>query len=101
VRGLSVNELRNLSDTLKGKLKSGVVAVGGEHEGKTAVIVAVTPDLTARLSASDIAARIGPALGGRGGGKRDLAQVGGRDESLLPAGLAAAVTAVEEILAAG
>ena len=100
-RGLSVNELRNLSDTLKGKLKSGVVAVGGGQEGKTAVIVAVTADLTGRLSASDIAARIGPALGGRGGGKRDLAQVGGRDESLLPAGLAAAVTAVEEILAAG
>ncbi|HWC64951.1 MAG TPA: alanine--tRNA ligase [Thermoanaerobaculia bacterium] len=98
-RGLAPGELRNLSDTLKGKLKSGVVAVGGGQEGKTAVIVAVTPDLTDRLSAADIAARIGPALGGRGGGKRDLAQVGGRDESLLPAGLAAAVSAVEELLA--
>jgi alanyl-tRNA synthetase len=97
--GLAVNELRNLSDTLKGKLRSGVVAVGGGLEGKTAVIIAVTPDLTGRLSASDIAARIGPALGGRGGGKRDLAQVGGRDESLLPAGLAAVVTAVGDLLA--
>jgi alanyl-tRNA synthetase len=97
--GLAVNELRNLSDTLKGKLRSGVVAVGGGQEGKTAVIIAVTPDLTGRLSASDIAARVGPALGGRGGGKRDLAQVGGRDESLLPAGLAAVVTAVGELLA--
>lgn len=98
VRGFSANELRNLSDALKGKLKSGVVAVGGSSDGKTAVVIAVTPDLTARLSASDIAARVGPALGGRGGGKRDLAQVGGRDESLLPAGLAAAVSAVREIL---
>jgi alanyl-tRNA synthetase len=97
--GLAVNELRNLSDTLKGKLGSGVVAVGGGHEGKTAVIIAVTADLSARLSASDIAARVGPALGGRGGGKRDLAQAGGRDESLLSAGLAAAVAAVEELLA--
>jgi alanyl-tRNA synthetase len=97
--GLAVNELRNLSDTLKGKLRSGVVAVGGGHEGKTAVIIAVTLDLTDRLSASDIAARVGPALGGRGGGKRDLAQVGGRDESLLPAGLAAVVRAVEALLA--
>jgi len=96
--GLAVHELRNLSDTLKGKLRSGIVAVGGGHEGKTAVIIAVTPDLTSRISASDIAARVGPALGGRGGGKRDLAQVGGRDESLLPAGLAAAVTAVQELL---
>ncbi len=99
-RGFSVNELRNLSDALKGKLKSGVVAIGGSSEGKTAVVIAVTPDLTDRLSASDIAARVGPALGGRGGGKRDLAQVGGRDESLLPAGLAAAVLAVREILSA-
>jgi alanyl-tRNA synthetase len=97
--GLAVNELRNLSDTLKGKLGSGVVAVGGGHEGKTAVIIAVTADLAARLSASDIAARVGPALGGRGGGKRDLAQAGGRDESLLSAGLAAAVSAVQELLA--
>jgi alanyl-tRNA synthetase len=97
--GLAVNELRNLSDTLKGKLRSGVVAVGGGQEGKTAVIIAVTSDLTDRLSASDIANRVGPALGGRGGGKRDLAQVGGRDESLLPAGLAAVVEAVGELLA--
>jgi alanyl-tRNA synthetase len=98
-KGLAPNELRNLTDTLKAKLRSGVVAVGGGYDGKTAVVVAVTPDLTSRISASDIANRIGPALGGRGGGKRDLAQVGGRDESLLSAGLAAAVTAVEEILA--
>ncbi len=98
--GLSPGELRNLSDTLKGKLKSGVIAVGGGHDGKTAVIVAVTPDLTDRISASDIAARIGTALGGRGGGKRDLAQVGGRDVALLGAGLAAAASAVEELLSA-
>ena len=99
-RGFSVAELRNLSDALKGKLKSGVVAVGGSSDGKTAVVIAVTPDLTDRLSASDIAARVGSALGGRGGGKRDLAQVGGRDEALLGAGLAAAVSAVREILSA-
>jgi len=98
-KGLTPNELRSLSDTLKGKLRSGVVAVGGGHEGKTAVIVAVTADLAGRLSASEIAGKIGPALGGRGGGKRDLAQVGGRDESLLPAGLAAVLTAVGELLA--
>ncbi|MGH9443644.1 MAG: alanine--tRNA ligase, partial [Thermoanaerobaculia bacterium] len=99
-RGFSASELRNLSDTLKGKLKSGVVAVGGASDGKTSVVISVTPDLTGRLSASDIAARVGPALGGKGGGKRELAQVGGRDESLLAAGLAAAVAAVRDILSA-
>jgi alanyl-tRNA synthetase len=96
-RGFSAAELRELSDTLRGKIKSGVVAVGGGSEGKTAVVISVTADLTDRISASDIAARVGPALGGRGGGKRDLAQAGGKDESLLRPGLAAAVLAVAEL----
>jgi alanyl-tRNA synthetase len=98
--GLTPPELRNLSDTLRGKLKSGVVAVGSSSDGKTAVIISVTPDLTARISASQIAERVGPAIGGRGGGKRDLAQVGGKDESLIPRGLEQAVNAVREILSA-
>jgi len=98
-RGLSPAELRNLSDALKGKLKSGVVAVGGAQDGKTAVIIAVTSDLLERLPANEIAARVGPALGGRGGGRRELAQVGGRDEALLKDGLAAVGAAVREILA--
>jgi len=76
--GLSIPELRNLSDTLRSKLKSGVVLVGTSSEGKTAVVAAVTPDLTARISASSIATRIGKALGeagwegrtGAGGGKK-------------------------------
>ncbi len=99
-RGLAPAELRNLSDTLRDRLRSGVVAVGGATDGKTAVIISVTPDLTSRISASDIAARVGPALGGRGGGKRDLAQVGGKDESLISRGLEAAVEAVREMLSA-
>ena len=49
VAGLSIPELRNLSDTLRSKVKSGVVVVGTVGEGKTSVVVAVTPDLTKRL----------------------------------------------------
>ena len=49
VEGLSIPELRNLSDTLRSKLRSGVVAVGTVGDGKTSVIIAVTPDLTRRL----------------------------------------------------
>jgi alanyl-tRNA synthetase len=96
--GLSAGELRNLSDTLKDRLRSGVVAVGGGTDGKTSVIIAVTADLSDRLPASEIAALVGPALGGRGGGKKDLAQAGGKDESLLAAGLEAVVTAVGAML---
>ena len=85
VEGLSIPELRNLSDTLRSKLKSGVVVVGTIAEGKTSVIVAVTPDLTKRLPASQIAGRVGKAMGGSGGGKADLAQAGGKNPAELPA----------------
>ena len=96
--GLSIPELRNLSDTLRARLSSGVVVVGTSSEGRTSVVAAVTPDLTERLPASRIAARIGKALGGSGGGKADLAQAGGRNESLLPGALREAEAAVREML---
>ncbi|HEX4439997.1 MAG TPA: alanine--tRNA ligase [Thermoanaerobaculia bacterium] len=99
VEGLSIPELRNLSDTLRAKLKSGVVVVGTASEGKTSVIVAVTPDLSGRLPASQIASRVGKALGGSGGGKSDLAQAGGKSPDLLEAGLKAAAVAVRDLLA--
>jgi alanyl-tRNA synthetase len=99
VEGLSIPELRNLSDTLRSKLKSGVVVVGTISEGKTSVIVAVTPDLIKRLPASQIAGRVGKALGGSGGGKPDLAQAGGKNPAELPGGLKAAAEAVRDLLA--
>jgi alanyl-tRNA synthetase len=99
VEGLSIPELRNLSDTLRAKLKSGVVVVGTSSDGKTSVIVAVTPDLSAKLPASQIASRVGKALGGSGGGKADLAQAGGKNPALLDAGLKAAAIAVRDLLA--
>ena len=98
VEGLSIPELRNLSDTLRAKLKSGVVVVGTVTEGKTSVIVGVTPDLSKRLPASQIAGRVGKALGGSGGGKADLAQAGGKSPEQLPAGLKAAAEAVRDLL---
>ena len=98
VEGLSIPELRNLSDTLRSKVKSGVVVVGTVGDGKTSVIVAVTPDLTKRLPASQIAGRVGKALGGSGGGKPDLAQAGGKNAADLPAGLKAAAEAVRDLL---
>ncbi len=99
VEGLSIPELRNLSDTLRSRLKSGVVVVGTVGDGKTSVIVAVTADLTRRLPASQIAVRVGKALGGSGGGKADLAQAGGRNAAQLAAGLEAAAEAVRDLLA--
>ena len=96
--GLSIPELRNLSDTLRSRLRSGVVVVGTAAEGKTSVVAAVTPDLAERLPASRIAARIGKALGGSGGGKAEIAQAGGKNEALLPGALREAESAVRELL---
>jgi alanyl-tRNA synthetase len=96
--GLSIPELRNLSDTLRSRLRSGIVVVGTSGDGKTSVVAAVTPDLADRVPASRIAARIGKALGGSGGGKADLAQAGGKNESLLPAALKEAEAVVRELL---
>ena len=98
--GLSISQLRNLSDTLRSKVGSGVVVVGSAREGKTSVVAAVTPDLAGRIPASAIAARIGKALKGSGGGKADLAQAGGRDEALLPGALKEAQAAVRDLLGA-
>ena len=96
---LSIPELRNLADALRSKLKSGVIVVGTAREGKTAVVAVVTPDLQGRVPASSIAAGIGKALGGSGGGKADLAQAGGRDESLLPGAMKEAENALRDLLA--
>jgi len=98
VPGLSIAELRNLSDTLRSRVKSGVVIVGTMNDGKTSVVAAVTRDLVGRVPASRVATRIGQALGGSGGGKADLAEAGGKREELLPEGLRAGKEAVRELL---
>ena len=100
VEGLTVPELRNLSDTLRSRLPGGgVVIVGTSAAGKTSVVIAVTREFQDRVPASRVAAVVGKALGGSGGGKPDLAQAGGKREELLREGLRAGKEAVGEILA--
>ncbi len=79
VPSLPTNELRNLADTFRGKLKSGVVLLGTEVEGKVTLLAAVTADVVGRVSADDLAQAMAPLVGGKGGGKPDLAQAGGKD----------------------
>jgi len=100
VDGLSIPDLRNLTDTLRSRMKDGgVVMVGSSVGGKTAVVVAVTREFQGRVPASRLASKIGQALGGSGGGKADLAQAGGRSEDRLPEGIRAGKEAVRELLA--
>jgi alanyl-tRNA synthetase len=69
--------LRELSDTLKERVGSGIIVLGCENERKANLLVAVTKDLTSRFHAGDIIRKLAPIIGGSGGGKPDLAQAGG------------------------
>ena len=100
VPSLPTNELRNLADTFRGKLKSGVVLLGTELEGKVTLLAAVTPDLVSRVSAHELAQVMAPAVGGKGGGKPDLAQAGGKDAAQIEPALALGVAKLRERLSA-
>ncbi|MBV9824459.1 MAG: alanine--tRNA ligase [Alphaproteobacteria bacterium] len=83
-------ELKSLADDLKRRIGSGVVAVVSRAEGKAAVVVGVTADLTARFDAVELVRAAADALGGKGGGGRaDMAQAGGPDGARAEAALAA------------
>jgi alanyl-tRNA synthetase len=101
VPSLPANELRNLADTFRARLKSGIVLLGTEgEEGKVLLLAAVTPDLSARIPAGDLAQAMAPVVGGKGGGKPDLAQAGGRDPSKIGEALERGVARVRERLGA-
>ncbi len=83
VTGLEKNALRGLGDSLRDKVKSGVVVLASEHDGKVALVVAVTRDLTDRIKAGAIVKQIAPIVGGGGGGRPDFAEAGGKDPSRI------------------
>jgi alanyl-tRNA synthetase len=84
-----VPTLRDAVDQLKNKLKSAIIVLASvAADGKVALIVGVTPDQTARVKAGDLANFVAQQLGGRGGGRPDMAQAGGNDAAKLPAALA-------------
>ncbi|WP_343115521.1 alanine--tRNA ligase [Ostreiculturibacter nitratireducens] len=95
VSGVSGRDLPALVDELKARVGSGAVLIVADTGGKAAVAAGVTQDLTARLSAVDMARAAAEALGGKGGGGRpDLAQAGGADASRADA----AIEAVEAVI---
>ena len=98
VDGLDGNGTRQLSDTLLARLKSGVVVLGRTDEGKVGIIVRVSDDLTGRVKAGDIIREIAPIVGGRGGGKADMAEGGGTEPDKLSEAIDAAYSVVERML---
>jgi len=109
VDGLDKGGMRHLSDTLLAKLKSGVIVLGQVVPGKTvegekeddkvSIIVRVSDDLTEKVKAGNIIKEIAPIVGGRGGGKADMAEGGGTEPAKLPEALEASYGAIEKMLA--
>ncbi|HEX9962253.1 MAG TPA: alanine--tRNA ligase, partial [Pyrinomonadaceae bacterium] len=98
VEGLDKGGMRHLSDTLLAKLKSGVVILARSEEDKVSFIVRVSDDLTDKVKAGKIVQEIAPIVGGRGGGKPDMAEGGGTDASKLNDALQASYGVVEQML---
>jgi alanyl-tRNA synthetase len=75
--GLTMAELRDTADSMKQKLKSGVVVLGAETDGKAFIVASVTKDLVGRVQAGALIKALAPVIGGGGGGRPDFAQSGG------------------------
>jgi alanyl-tRNA synthetase len=98
VDNLDRGQMRTLVDNMRNKLGSGVVVLGSIQDGKVALIVGVTADLTARVQAGKIIKPVAEKVGGSGGGRPDMAEAGGKDPAQLDAALNEAYAAVEGLL---
>ena len=100
VDDISGGDLRNLADELRSKIKSGVIVLGSVSDSKVTLLTAVTKDLVDRVPANTLIQKLAPIVGGKGGGKPDLAQAGGKDADRLDEALDQASTALQELLTA-
>ena len=98
VDNLERAQLRTLVDQLRDKLGSGVVVVGSAANGNVSLIVGVTKDLTSRIQAGKVVGAVAEKVGGKGGGRPDLAEAGGKDVAALDSALAAVYNVVESLL---
>jgi alanyl-tRNA synthetase len=90
--------VRALADELKQKLGSGIVILGTLQNGKVALVVMVTRDLSRRLPAGTIIREIAPLVGGSGGGKAELAEAGGKDSAKLADAIERSYSIVDALL---
>ena len=98
LEGADANTLRETMDKLKDKLKSAVIVLASSNDGKVSLCAGVTPDLVSKIKAGDLVNFVAQQVGGKGGGKPELAMAGGTDASALPKALSSAGTWVEEKL---
>jgi alanyl-tRNA synthetase len=98
VDNLERPQMRTLVDNLRTRLGSGVVALGTASDGKVALIVGVTKDLTGRVQAGRVIKPVAEKVGGSGGGRPDLAEAGGKNPEALDEALAGVYGVVESLL---
>jgi alanyl-tRNA synthetase len=89
--------LRNLADQFKDKIKSGIVVLGSTAGAKVMLIAVVTKDLTDRYHAGNIVTQVAAVVGGRGGGRPDMAQAGGNQPQNLDQALEKAYEVVRRM----
>ena len=96
LEGADAKTLRETMDKLKATLKSAAIVLGAVADGKVALIAGVTADLTGKVKAGDLVNFVAQQVGGKGGGRPDMAQAGGTEPAKLPAALAAVKDWVEQ-----
>jgi alanyl-tRNA synthetase len=96
--GADAKALRETMDKLKDKLKSAAIVLAAADGGKVSLIAGVTPDLTSKLKAGDLVNFVAQQVGGKGGGRPDMAQAGGTEPAKLPEALASVRSWVEQRL---
>jgi alanyl-tRNA synthetase len=96
--GLDAAGMRQLSDTLLARIKSGVVVLGRSNDGKASLIVRTSDDLTKKVPAGLIIKELAPIIGGKGGGKADMAEGGGSQPEKLAEALQASYGVIERML---
>jgi len=99
LEGADARSLRDVADQLKARLGSGVVMLAAEEADKVLLVAAVTKDLTARIKAGELLQQVAGQIGGKGGGRPDLAQGGGPDVAGLDQALASVPVWLEQMLA--
>jgi alanyl-tRNA synthetase len=96
--GLDAAGMRQLSDTLLARIKSGVVVIGRSNDGKASLIVRTSDDLTKKVPAGQVIKELAPIIGGKGGGKPDMAEGGGNQPEKLSEALEASYGVIERLL---
>jgi alanyl-tRNA synthetase len=96
LEGADAKTLRETMDKLKDRLKSAAIVLGAVNDGKVSLIAGVTADLTARVKAGELVNFVAEQVGGKGGGRPDMAQAGGTEPSKLPNALQSVKTWVQQ-----